>query len=189
MKKIFIIIEFLVLVCGVKSKVPDIEWENMPVRAMPVVQNFVGGVNLVGPQRVAETQFVGIGPITLAPINGNLQNATIRFNGSILSPDYVSWTPCSATRRTRADAPLVVNNTIRVPFAKRVIIQKWSFSKRTNVTFELDGPMFRLCYPPSLNITGSCGWDTHMPINLMSYDVKIVHLREVAEAYRASLER
>ena len=174
MKKIFIIIEFLVLVCGVKSKVPDIEWENMPVRAMPVVQNFVGGVNLVGPQRVAETQFVGIGPITLAPINGNLQNATIRFNGSILSPDYVSWTPCSATRRTRADAPLVVNNTIRMPFAKRVIIQKWSFSKRTNVTFELDGPMFRLCYPPSLNITGSCGWDTHMPINLMSYDVKIV---------------
>ena len=25
----FLIIEFLLLVCGVKSKVPDIEWENM----------------------------------------------------------------------------------------------------------------------------------------------------------------
>ena len=167
------IIIFL-LIWDVKSKVPDIEWKNMPVRAMPVVQNFIGAVNLVGMQRDASTQFVGIGPITMAPVNGNLQNATIKFNDRVIIPDYVSWTPCSATRRTHADADLVINNTIRMPFATRVLFQKWSVSKRTNIKFQLDGPMFRACYPPSLNITGSCGWDTHMPIDLMSYDVEII---------------
>ncbi len=146
----------------------------MPVRAMPVVQNFIGATNLIGPQRDAKSQFVGLGPITLSPHNGNLQNSTIRFNDRIITPDIVSWTPCEGIRRTHSDAPLVVNNSIRMPFAKRVILQKWTVNKKSNITFQLDGPMFRLCYTPTLNITGSCGWDTHMPIDLQSYETDIV---------------
>jgi hypothetical protein len=164
---ILIFVFVIIIVTDVQSKVPPkIEWVNMPVRAMPVVMNFIGATNLVGPQREAETQFVGIGPITLSPMNGNMQNSTIRFNGTVITPDIVSWTPCEGTRRTHDEADLVIRNSIRMPFSKRVILQKWELSSRTNITFELDGPMFRLCYPPSLNISGSCGWDTRMPIDL-----------------------
>ena len=103
-----------------------------------MVQNFIGGVNLIGPQRKAR---VSLWDRTdnVGAINGNLQNATIRFNGSVRSPRLRVMDTLLCDEE-RAGAPLVVNNTIRMPLAKRVILQKWSFSKPTNLTFELDRP-------------------------------------------------
>ena len=87
-------------------------------------------VNLVGPQRDDASQFVGLGPVTLAPLNGNLQNSTILFDGKAVRPREVSWTPCEGTRSTGAgmDASdkLQVYNAVRMPFGKRQIWQRWN---------------------------------------------------------------
>ena len=87
------------LAAAERSDIPSVrtlgaQWEVMPLRAMPLIVNFVGGVNL-------QRSVVGLGPLTLAPYLGNFVNSTFRVGGEAVVAEDTGWAWCEGTRRGR----------------------------------------------------------------------------------------
>ena len=148
------------------NTLPHIQWRSQPVRSAPMIMNFVGAANLAGPTHAAATELIGIGPITMAPFNGNFQNATIRFDGQVVPAVNHSWSPCEGSRVAQG-----VRNTVRMPFKKRAIVQRWGFANgagsgdAVRIDMFLDGPYFRQCDDYGTYDDQPCGWATKLPVD------------------------
>ena len=168
----------LVAACASMPPPPLVQWPVQPVRAMPLVQNFIGSANLIGPQRLVETVFIGLGPITAAPFNGNFQNSSILFNGAPMRVVNTSWTPCEGNRSS-AD----VINRVRMPYRQRSILQQWSTSRVGGYTLllHLDGPYFRKCDEYDAPAPGNqpCGWGTPIPADRAHFTHALVPPNQV----------
>ena len=93
------------------NTVPRVSWEWQPLRATPTVSSNYGAASLSGAQHRVDMQFIGVGPITMAPWNGNFANSTMRIGtvpATTAAPaasmmhtvkiDKASWTPCEGVR-------------------------------------------------------------------------------------------
>ena len=145
---------------------PSIIWKSQPVRAPPVVQNFYGSANL------NKYSAVALGPITLGGFNGNFINSTIRISGEPVIVTEEAWRGCEGERRGNLrNKNATVVNTVRMPFEKRAVIQRFvvtSSSKKSSsveLSMYLDGPFFRTCDEENNADSGSCGWGTSMPVD------------------------
>jgi len=161
------------LAAAERSDIPSVrtlgaQWEVMPLRAMPLIVNFVGGVNL-------QRSVVGLGPLTLAPYLGNFVNSTFRVGGEAVVAEDTGWAWCEGTRRGRTRAGATVENAVRAPFAAHGVLQTWDVEAAgSNVSVDawLDGPLFRRC---DLGAASSeCGWNEALPINRSEFKRSVV---------------
>ena len=158
---------------------PRITWTNQPLRAMPVAMNNLGAVNLVGPQRPIEYGFAGIGPITFAPFNANMQNSSMLFNGTAVRVEEVSWTPCEGTRKSNlvklSHGIVDVQNQVRMPFGRRSVVQRWTITSEHPIVINamFDGPWARMCDDAGIAQSPSCGWGTNVPIDRGNFSKRI----------------
>jgi hypothetical protein len=158
--------------------------EEMPVRQMPMVQNFFGAAYL---RRDNGPGFglAGIGPVTLSPYDVTLQNSSFFFNGAPVPLTHTKgWGGGEAFRF--ANSPQVnVTNSVTMLFETYTMVQRWSFNNTINpaararmieriedsvVNMVIDGPYARSCeeYPP-------CGWGFHVPVDRDFYSVELLH--------------
>ena len=152
-----------------------IKWPNMPVRAMPVVQNFVGATNL------GRRSIVGLGPITLGGFNGNMVNSTLTLNGISVDSQVsqCEWQACEGVRVAIAPAA-TVRNSVRMVFEERVVVQKWEVELSSSeenlasvVALVIDGPFFSACDEEGNPNSGSCGWGISLPIDRKRYSIAV----------------
>ena len=148
-------------------------WESMPLRAMPEIVNFVGGVSLRR-DVVQGGGLIGLGPLTLAPYVGNFLNSTIFFDGDAAPVSEVGWTWCEGTREGRTDAGVVVKNAVRAPFAAHGVLQRWDVKQASTLEAWFDGPLFRRCDLAGNDNSFACGWNVYLPVNRSEFRRTVV---------------
>ena len=133
------------------NTVANVSWKWQPLRAAPTISSNYGAASLSGPQHREDMQFIGVGPITMAPWNGNFANSTMRIrtdngtnhqfpsNFTTVHVERASWTPCEGVRRGQVACRRIENsalnhfetctavNSVGVRRDHRSVIQKWNF--------------------------------------------------------------
>jgi hypothetical protein len=181
-----LVYSLFVLTARVSSVVPrlselSVSWVNMPVRSMPIVQNFYGAATL---RRDVEPGYglISLGPITSAPYNGNFQNSSFLLNGRAYRVDTVTWAICEASREVQNEVH--ITNRVRMPFEDHGFMQTWDISSNSphnTIELFLDGPFFRVCDTPMKDgkVWSSCGWGAAMPIDRKHFNLSIIENSQI----------
>ena len=191
------VLHFAVL--AVSSTVPPASslspgWlEEMPLRQMPMVQNFFGSAYL---RRDVVPGFglVGLGPITLAPFDINFQNSSLRLNGeTVLLNKTEGWGGAEA-HRFGENGWIRVSNSVTMLFESYVTAQRWKFGPSSSqetaariidglkVELVMDGPFGRSCeaMPP-------CGWGFNVPVDRLNFLTSLVETSDIGPGGNVSV--
>jgi hypothetical protein len=167
---------------GAAEAVPSLRYlapsavREMPLAALPVVQNFYGAVQL-------RHDMLSLGAMAMTPFNGNFQNGSLAVDGAAAALESHQWGACEGTRVGAAGAVTVLN-VVRMPFESYAVQQTWTFAAADagphTVSAVFDGPFFRLCDVPG---QGPCGWGTTFPVDRGTYTTSVVPVTDSGVVY------
>jgi len=169
----------LVMVCsctflaGAVPSIASLAPPALPARrllGLPQVQNFWAASGL-------RRDMISLGTLAWTPLNGNMQNSTMRVDGLDATLAESRWGICEGTRAGAA-GDVAIANAVRMPFESRSLLQRWTLAPADAgagagagdtvhaLLINLDGPFFRACDVPG---GPSCGWGTSFPVDRTNF--------------------